>query len=170
MTDQEIKTEVQSDVVECLPMVNGIDKTMQENYDALKAIVVALDQDFEKFQDKKVKAAGGRVRNNLLNCKKLCDKLRKQVLADIKILPIKHRKLNDEEGKDYENPTPSPTVSEDELVDLETPVLERENTEMPPLVPVRLRQTIDKQLDLEKVKKPRKPRKPRKTNKKKVQT
>jgi hypothetical protein len=159
MTDQEIKTEVQSDVVECLPMVNGIDKTMQENYDALKAIVVALDQDFEKFQDKKVKAAGGRVRNNLLNCKKLCDKLRKQVLADIKILPIKHRKLNDEEGKDYENPTNTPAqssntdTSEDELVDLETPVLERENTEMP-----------------EQLKKVKKPRKPRKANKKKVQT
>jgi hypothetical protein len=70
----------------------AVEKTMKENYDALKATIEALTLDYEKFNDKKVKAAGARVRNNLLNCKKLCDKLRKQVLVDITALPIKHRK------------------------------------------------------------------------------
>lgn len=67
------------------------EKTLVENYEALKATIEALKIDYEKFQDRKVKAAGGRVRNNLLNCKKLCDKIRKQVLVEIKEIPTKHR-------------------------------------------------------------------------------
>lgn len=114
-------------------------KSMTENYEALKAIIEALNQDFEKFNEKKVKAAGARVRNNLLNCKKLCDKLRKQVLADIKALPIKHRKGTDEEGKDYEK------------IETDTP-LDEENKET----------SEHKQENKEK-----KPRKPRRANKKK---
>jgi hypothetical protein len=78
MTDTEIEPEV-------------LVKTITENYATLKATIEALNLDYEKFNEKKVKAAGARVRNNLLNCKKLCDKLRKQVLLDIKALPIKRR-------------------------------------------------------------------------------
>ena len=66
-------------------------KTIDDNYDNLKAVILALDQDYEKFKTKKVKVVGVRVRNNLLNCKKLCDTLRTQVLSQIKEIPIKHR-------------------------------------------------------------------------------
>lgn len=135
--------------------VEPVVKTMKENYDALKATVEALTLDYEKFNDKKVKAAGARVRNNLLNCKKLCDTLRKQVLADIKALPIKHR-VKAGEAEDYENPPPSPKSEEDEdeLIDIpDPPELVRETTT-----------AIDAVKILEKVKKPRKQRK---ANKKK---
>lgn len=76
-------------------------KTIDENYDNLKAVITALTQDYEKFKSKKVKAAGQRVRNGLLNTKKLCDTLRKQVLSDIREIPIKHRSKSssDEEGE-----------------------------------------------------------------------
>lgn len=71
------------------------EKTMLFNYELIKSIVSAIDQDFEKFNSKKIKIAGSRIRNNLLNCKKLCDKLRKQILNNIKELPIKHRNLGE---------------------------------------------------------------------------
>lgn len=66
-------------------------------YDTLKATVEALNLDYEKFNEKRVKVAGARVRNNLLNCRKLCDKLRKHVLADIRAIPTKHRKECEDE-------------------------------------------------------------------------
>ena len=75
-------------------------KTIDENYDNLKAVITALNQDYEKFKSKKVKIAGQRVRNGLLNTKKLCDILRKQVLTDIREMPIKHRKSAIEEEKE----------------------------------------------------------------------
>ena len=100
------KTETK-DIVE---VVETTEKTTVENYEALKATIEALNTDFEKFQDKKVKAAGQRARNSLLNCKKLCDKLRKQILAEIKEIPIKHRITDDEtESQDEkEEAPPSP--------------------------------------------------------------
>jgi hypothetical protein len=119
------------------------DKTSTENYKSLKAITEALDTDFTKFQGKKVKASGNRVRNNLLNIKKLCDVLRKQILADINEIPTKHRiNTGDKKPETPEPETPEP----DTIVPLE---LVRETTEICE--------------DLKKVKKPRKPRKPRKS-------
>jgi hypothetical protein len=64
-----------------------------ENYENLKAVITALTNDYEKFKQKKVKAAGQRVRASLLNTKKLCDTLRKQVKEEINSIPIKHRAL-----------------------------------------------------------------------------
>ena len=66
-------------------------KTIDENYENLKAVTTALTNDYEKFKQKKVKAAGQRVRASLLNTKKLCDTLRKQVKDEITSIPIKHR-------------------------------------------------------------------------------
>jgi hypothetical protein len=74
------------------------DTSIDENYENLKAVITALTQDYEKFKDKKVKAAGQRVRNGLLNTKKLCDELRKQVKAEINSIPIKHRKSSSSES------------------------------------------------------------------------
>ena len=71
-------------------------KTIDENYENLKAVITSLTQDYEKFKEKKVKAAGQRVRNGLLNTKKLCDELRKQVKAEIVAIPVKHRKTTDD--------------------------------------------------------------------------
>jgi hypothetical protein len=115
-------------------------KSSEENYKSLKAITEALDTDFTKFQGKKVKASGNRVRNNLLNIKKLCDVLRKQILVDIKEIPTKHR-INTEDKKPE---TPEPKTPEPEPLEL-------------------VRETTEMHEDLKKVKKPRKPRKTSKT-------
>jgi hypothetical protein len=74
-----------------------MESTMEENYESLKAVILGLSQEYEKFKSKKVKIAGSRVRNSLLNCKKLCDVLRKQVLLDIKSIPVKHREIKEQE-------------------------------------------------------------------------
>ena len=66
-------------------------KTIAENYKDLQALIECLNIDIDKFQTKRVKAAGQRARCQLLNCKKLCDILRKQIIADIKTIPIKQR-------------------------------------------------------------------------------
>ena len=74
--------------------------TIDENYDNLKAVITALTNDYEKFKQKKVKAAGQRVRASLLNTKKLCDILRKQVKDEITAIPIKHRNKSSDEDED----------------------------------------------------------------------
>lgn len=78
-------------------------KTIDENYENLKALITSLNQDYEKFTQKKVKASGQRVRASLLNIKKLCDVLRKDVIKDIKEIPIKSRKKRDEPVRDEPN-------------------------------------------------------------------
>jgi|TARA_R110000823_G_scaffold177628_1_gene310188 hypothetical protein len=97
-------------------------KTIDDNYNNLKAVIMALTQDYEKFKTKKVKVAGARVRNNLLNCKKICDIMRKQVLEQIKELPIKHRTKDEKLPVEVEvepetlvvEELPPPTVKVDE--------------------------------------------------------
>ena len=79
------------------------DKTMEENYKDLQALIECLNIDFDKFREKNVKAAGQRARNNLLNTKKVCDKLRKQILTQIKTIPVKHRISDDEDSKSEDN-------------------------------------------------------------------
>jgi len=81
-------------------------KTIDENYENLKAVITALTSDYEKFKQKKVKAAGQRVRASLLNTKKLCDTLRKQVKEEITAIPIKHRSKSPD--KTSSEPTPEP--------------------------------------------------------------
>ena len=65
--------------------------TSKENYEQLRATIDTIQSDFEKFEAKKIKAAGQRVRNHLLNAKKLCDVLRKQIIDETRGLPTKHR-------------------------------------------------------------------------------
>ena len=85
-------------------------KTIDENYENLKAVITSLTQDYEKFKSKKVKAAGQRVRNGLLNTKKLCDELRKQVKAEINAIPVKHRKSSSSESSDSEDQKVGETI------------------------------------------------------------
>ena len=65
--------------------------SLEENYKNLQSIVDSINIDFDKFKTKKIKACGIRVRNNLLNIKKICDKLRVQLLKDIKDIGVKPR-------------------------------------------------------------------------------
>ena len=74
--------------------------TSQENYETLKATIESLKTDFEKFENKKVKAAGQRTRNHLLSIKKLCDTLRKQIISEMRDLPTKHRIIDNKEVKE----------------------------------------------------------------------
>ncbi len=92
--DEQTKKEVSE--MEANPSI----KTIDENYENLKALITSLNQDYEKFREKKVKASGQRVRASLLNIKKLCDVLRKDVIKDIKEIPIKSRKKKEEKKDD----------------------------------------------------------------------
>ena len=103
-------------------------KTLKENYELLKSTVDSMNSDFEKFNNKKIKVAGSRFRNNLLNCKKLCDKLRKQVTENISTLPIKHR--TQREPQNESSSVNSPSVAENSTTHTLTPVEEvKEETE-----------------------------------------
>jgi hypothetical protein len=88
-----------------------------KNYNSLKALVEALETDYTKFNTRKIKVCGNRVRNNLLNIKKLCDSLRKEIQEELNSLPTKHRikniKVEDEvknveEVKEVEEEFPEP--------------------------------------------------------------
>jgi hypothetical protein len=95
--------------------------TTKENYKELKATIDSLTKDFEKFDTKKVKAAGQRVRNHLLNAKKLCDVLRKQLMCEMRDLPTKHRIVSE----------PAVESSKDEIKEEEQPKTEAESEQKP---------------------------------------
>ena len=98
-------------------------KEMEENYENLKAVITALTQDYEKFKAKKVKAAGQRVRASLLNTKKLCDIMRKQVIEDIRAIPVKHRKSSDEDKSDSDKVSDEDKTSEEEIKPMDVEVV-----------------------------------------------
>lgn len=104
-------------------------KTLKDNYELLKSTVESMNNDFTKFNDKKVKVAGARFRNNLLNCKKLCDVLRKQVVEDIRKLPVKHRIETPE--PETKEPEPEPEVKEPEPEPKEEEPEMKEETKKP---------------------------------------
>jgi hypothetical protein len=64
-------------------------------YKKLQSCVENMGVDLQKFREKKVKAAGQRVRNNLLNAKKMCDGIRKSMMSEMRDIPTKHRILCD---------------------------------------------------------------------------
>jgi len=74
-----------------MPIIYNMSTTAQ-NYEKIKSTINAMDTDYTKFTEKKIKASGNRLRNNLLNIKKLCDELRKQVLTEMEQIPTKPRK------------------------------------------------------------------------------
>jgi len=88
--------------------------SMEDNYKDLQALIECLNLDFDKFKEKKVKAAGQRVRNNLLNTKKLCDKIRKQILEQIRDIPVRHRTSDSEESPVEEKDEESPVEEKEE--------------------------------------------------------
>ena len=98
-------TEIKKEEIETVETI----KLMLDNYETLKATCDAMTSDFEKFNSKKIKACGQRVRSNLLTIKKLCDTLRKQIIKDINEIPIKHRIDTDEETTPAET-TPAETT------------------------------------------------------------
>tara|TARA_R110000796_G_scaffold77688_3_gene173593 strand:- start:839 stop:1252 length:414 start_codon:yes stop_codon:yes gene_type:complete len=98
-------TEIKKEEIETVETI----KLMLDNYETLKATCDAMTSDFEKFNSKKIKACGQRVRSNLLTIKKLCDTLRKQIIKDINEIPIKHRIDTDEETTPVAQATPEAT-------------------------------------------------------------
>lgn len=86
--------------------------SLSDNYEQLKSLIESIKSDFEKFQNRKVKAAGHRVRCNLLNSKKLCDILRKQIMLEIKAIPTKHRIKDSVEPEEEPKINPVPLVRE----------------------------------------------------------
>ena len=58
----------------------------------MNAIIESSAIDLGKLQNKKIKTSGQKLRANLLIIKKLCDKTRKQVLAEMQAIPTKTRK------------------------------------------------------------------------------
>jgi hypothetical protein len=64
---------------------------MEAKYQQLKSLVNCLDDDYKKFSERKIKVSGNRLRNSLLSCKKLCDELRKDIITEIKAIPVKKR-------------------------------------------------------------------------------
>jgi len=131
--------------------------TTKENYETLKATIEALSVDFEKFDSKKVKAAGQRTRNHLLTAKKLCDNLRKQIIAEMRELPTRHRisdtenKTESESEETKEELPPTPVELKRETTE---PVeLKRETTEPIPLIkPKRVRKANKRKLTKEDIK------------------
>ena len=92
-------------------------KSIGENYENLKGTIGAINQDYEKFNNKKIRASGLRVRALLLNTKKLCDVLRKQINEDIKAIPIKHRnKSSDDENKETDCEDENKNIEKSEVV------------------------------------------------------
>lgn len=118
-------------------------KTIDENYENLKAVITALTQDYEKFKSKKVKAAGQRVRASLLNTKKLCDIMRKQVIEDIRTIPIKHRNKSSDEEKSDEEEKKEEEKKEEEVKE-ELPLTERDVMEEVGELPKRRRRKANK--------------------------
>ena len=101
--------------------------TTKENYETLKATIEALSVDFEKFDSKKVKAAGQRARNHLLTAKKLCDTLRKQIITEMRELPTRHRISDTESKTESESEETEDKKETEELPP--PPELKRETTE-----------------------------------------
>ena len=66
---------------------------MSVSYLELKSLVASIDYEMKKFESKKVKVSGARVRASLLDVKKLADKMRKDIQAQIRELPAKSRPI-----------------------------------------------------------------------------
>lgn len=62
-----------------------------ERLQKLKSIVESMDDDCSKFHKDNVKASATRYRAKLLQCKKLCAAIRKDVQAKVKTIPVKRR-------------------------------------------------------------------------------
>ena len=144
------------------------EQRIKENYNNLKALVDAMNSDYDKYESKKVKAAGARVRNQLLNCKKLCGVLRKQIITEINKIPIKHRTKH-EEGKEYEK-NPVSSEGEDEKSEiLEPEIVEPEIVE-PEIIKVGGEKIEIKEITEDEFNKEVKKRRKRKANKPKQTT
>lgn len=66
---------------------------MSASYLELKSLVASIDYEMKKFEARKVKVSGARVRASLLSVKKLADKMRKDIQEQIRELPSKSRPI-----------------------------------------------------------------------------
>lgn len=100
--------------------------SINENYEKLKSTYELITKDFEKFLLKDTKAAGVRVKSNILECVKLCNTLEGQIMEKVKNIPSKHRSdLCSEVEKTELSISHKLTEAEAEDVDIEKPSLKK---------------------------------------------
>ena len=66
-------------------------QTIGQQYKLLEDVVEILKHDFIKFNEKKIKIAGIRVKNHLTVINNLTNLMKKGIIQEIKSLPTKHR-------------------------------------------------------------------------------
>jgi hypothetical protein len=91
----------------------------------MATIVSAMESELQKFHDRQVKVSGKRVRAQCLEVKKLCDLLRKEILAATMLIepqlhkaPKKHYLRKE---KPVETPVEAPDTTSVTPVPVETP-------------------------------------------------
>jgi hypothetical protein len=94
--------------------------TMNENFTNLNTLVGSVGLELTRFQTKPTKTGATRVRASLLSIKKLCDLMRKQILAESKQIGTTARVKVEPVVESEQFPNP--------------PKLERETTSIPPCV------------------------------------
>ena len=130
--------------------------SLQTNYEQLKSITQAIEADYDKFNEKKVKASGQRMRNGLLNIKKLCDTLRKEIKQEMDDIPVKHRTNSPERKEEYKViTTKKDEVKEEKKDEVKEEKKDEVKEEIPP-PPKLVRQNGEEN---NKTKKPKKPKK-----------
>ena len=87
--------------------------TADTQYEELKSLVRSMEFEHKKFRLRKIKASGQRVRNTLLDIKKLCDKMRKDIQAEIKAMPTRSKAVKIPKTK-VEASLPVPEASQAE--------------------------------------------------------
>jgi hypothetical protein len=73
----------------------------------LMTLVGGLKMELERFEKKGTKVSATRSRATLLQIKKLCDQMRKDILAQSKQIPTRSRKVKEVEA---DEPIPDPPV------------------------------------------------------------
>ena len=63
-----------------------------DNLHVIQSLIDTTNIEINNLQNKKIKTSASKARANLLSIKKLCDTSRKQILEEVKKIPVKSRK------------------------------------------------------------------------------
>lgn len=94
--------------------------------DNLNTLVKTIKIDMDLFQSNKKLVLGTRIRNNLMQVKKICDSLRKEILAQQKeIKANKTKKVKPDKEVEVDEPEETKTELPEGVESLEMPTLRR---------------------------------------------
>ena len=62
-----------------------------DRFNELKSLISSMEYEHKKWTLRKIKASGQRVRNNLLEVKKIATLLRKEISDEIKSMPVRSK-------------------------------------------------------------------------------